>query len=69
LAPVLARLADDEPELLVLKVNIDECPDLARDLQIMSVPTLVLYLNGEMVARRTGFASLAQLRSWVGSNV
>ncbi len=65
LAPVLDSLVVETPELTVAKVNIDEHPDLAHQLAIMSVPTLVLYVNGEMVAQRTGFAPLRELRSWI----
>lgn len=65
LVPVLDALAAEIPELTVVKVNIDERADLALEFQVMSVPTLLLYVNGEPAARRTGSASLQDLRSWI----
>lgn len=46
IGPALDRLADSREDILIVKVNIDEEPDLARDEHIEVIPTLVLYHEG-----------------------
>ena len=46
-APVLDQIADERSsELRVVKVNIDEEPDLARRYGVMSIPTIILFKDG-----------------------
>ena len=44
--PVLDKLADSREDILIVKVNIDEEPELARQERIEVIPTLVVYQNG-----------------------
>ena len=44
--PVLNKLADSREDVLIVKVNIDEEPELARQEQIEVIPTLVVYKEG-----------------------
>ena len=44
--PVLSKLADSREDVLIVKVNIDEEPELARREQIEVIPTLVVYKEG-----------------------
>ena len=44
--PALDKLADSREDILIVKVNIDEEPDLARQERIEVIPTLVVYQNG-----------------------
>jgi thioredoxin 1 len=55
MAPVLSDLAKDRSELLkVVKVNVDEQQMNAAKLGIMTIPTLILFKNGEPVDRMMG---------------
>ena len=54
LAPTLQQIADETPDLKVCKVNIDEEMDLARQYQVMSIPTLICFKNGQVSARTMG---------------
>ena len=54
LAPTLARLAEEHPEIKVGKVNIDEERDLAADFGIEAIPTLYFIKNGEPVEKTLG---------------
>lgn len=49
----------------VVKVDIDESPDLAVRYGIRSVPTLLAIRDGELVDMKVGAQSLSQLQSWV----
>ena len=54
-APVLDRIAAErETELKLVKVNIDEEPDLARRYGVMSIPTIILFKSGEPTAAAIG---------------
>ena len=44
--PVLQKLADSREDVLIVKVNIDEEPELARQERIEVIPTLVVYKDG-----------------------
>ena len=44
--PALDKIADSREDILVVKVNIDEVPELARQEQIEVIPTLVVYKDG-----------------------
>ncbi|MCC6222211.1 MAG: thioredoxin [Thermoleophilia bacterium] len=53
-APVLDRIAEERSELKIVKVNIDEEPDLARRYGVLSIPTIILFKSGEPAAAAVG---------------
>ncbi len=55
LTPVLNELVEDYPNLKVVKVDIDVCEDLAQQFRIMSVPTMILFKDGQVVDQFLGF--------------
>ena len=57
LGPIIDEIAQEATNFKVGKVNIDEQPELATKYQVMSVPTLVAFQNGEMINRITGVTS------------
>ena len=54
-----------EPEVRLVKINVDEEPVLAQKFQVRSIPTLVLAFQGRELARSAGAHSAAQLVEWV----
>jgi thioredoxin 1 len=54
MVPILEELERDVALLSVVKVNSDENTDLALSLNITSIPTMILYKNGEKVWIKTG---------------
>ena len=54
LAPTIDEIADEQTEIKVGKVNVDEQPELARQFRVMSIPTLMVFKNGDMVRREVG---------------
>lgn len=66
LAPVLAEFAEEHKDKLkVGKVNVDEQRDLAIKYNITSIPTLILFKNGEIINISVGFHSKAELEEIV----
>jgi len=55
IAPVVDELSQDyKGRMKVAKVNVDENPELATDLQILSIPLLILFKGGKEMTRITG---------------
>ena len=56
LDPVVKELAEDwQEKVKVVKLDVDDNPNLAMQYQVMGVPTLMLFLNGEPSQRITGY--------------
>ena len=53
-APVLEAIADERPELKLVKLNIDENQQTAMNHQILAIPTMVLFRNGAEAKRIQG---------------
>ena len=54
LSPVLDEVAAERPDIKVCKINIDEQPELASRFQIMSIPTLMVVKDGQIVNQSMG---------------
>lgn len=72
-APVLEEIARDHADkLTVAKVDVDENPAIARDFQIMSIPTMILFENGQptktIVGAKGKAALLRELDAVVGTS-
>ena len=62
IAPVVAQIAEEqEGKVKVGKINVDEQQDLAMEYGVMSIPTLVLFKNGEAVAQTVGVQPKEQI--------
>ena len=56
-------------KLTLEKIDIDEHPELARELHVLSVPTIVLYKNKEEVWRIRGFDTLPKMIAQISDHV
>ena len=65
LAPELEKLATLEPDLTILKIDVDEFPEIASDYDVSSIPALFLLKDGKPVANKLGFANVKQLQAFV----
>ena len=61
LAPTLDRIARETPNAKVVKVNIDDSPQVAKRYGVRSIPTVMVFKNGTAVARHTGLADESSL--------
>jgi len=63
-SPVLEEIAGEHAEkLIVAKLNIDENPQTARDYQVLSIPTMAVFKDGEQVKTIVGAKPKAALIS------
>ena len=53
-SPIVDEIAEEIPAVKVGKVNIDEQPALASQYGVMSIPTLMLFKNGDLVDKAVG---------------
>ena len=60
-SPIVDEIADENPQYLVCKVNVDDEEELAEQFGIFSIPTLAVMKNGELVSRSTGAKPKAQI--------
>ena len=63
LAPVLDEVAAENPGTRVVKVNIDESPELAAQYGVQSVPSLIVFKDGQAVTKQKGAVSKDRLLS------
>ena len=66
IAPVLDQIADERSNLKVMKLNIDEEPAIAQRYGVMSIPTLILFKDGEPQAAAVGAMPKAMLEERLG---
>ena len=53
-SPLVDEIAEERDDIFVGKVNVDEQPELAQMFNIMSIPTLLVFKNGEIAASAVG---------------
>lgn len=60
-SPIVDQIAEEHPEIKVCKVNVDEEQELAAEFGVMSIPSLFVLENGEIVNRSVGMQSKSQI--------
>jgi thioredoxin 1 len=63
--PVVEALSQIHTGVKFIKVNVDECPDIASRYGIMSIPTMIAFKNGEQAATSLGFKPKEELEQIV----
>ena len=63
LSPIVDEVAEERTDVKVGKVNVDEQPDLAAEFGVMSIPTLIVFKNGEEIDRSVGALPKARLQA------
>src|SRR5438552_18144585 len=66
IAPVLDQIAEERSDLKVVKLNIDEQPAVAQRYGVMSIPTLILFKDGEPAAAAVGAMPKSMLEERLG---
>ena len=57
----------EEMDLNILKINVDNFPDIAREFKVMSIPTLIIFENGKEIKKNIGMMRKSDLESWIKS--
>ena len=59
--PVVEKIAEEYPEYKVVKINVDEEQELAAQFGVMSIPTLMVVKNGQVVNKSVGAKNKPQI--------
>ena len=66
IAPALDEISTElEGKVKIVKLNVDENPGVAGQLGIRSIPTLMVFKNGQVAAQKVGAASKSDLSKWI----
>jgi len=69
LSPVLEEVAAElQGEVTIAKVNVDDSPMAPSKYGIRSIPTLMMFKNGQMTATKVGGMPKASLQAWIKEN-
>ena len=62
---MMGKVLEEMADIDILKVNVDNFPNIARDFKVMSIPTLIIFENGKEVKKNIGMMSKNDLESWL----
>jgi thioredoxin 1 len=68
IGPVLDELSLENTNVKIVKINVDDNPEVASEFGIRSIPTLILFKGGEKVETKLGALSKAALTEWINNN-
>ncbi len=60
-SPLVEQIAEENPQYLIGKINVDKEPELAQKFRVMSIPTLVVIKNGNVVSQSAGARPKAEI--------
>jgi len=66
MGPILEQLAQEVDNMTIAKIDVDNAESVAVKYDITSVPTLILFENGEPKQRVSGVQNLARLKTMIG---
>jgi thioredoxin 1 len=70
IAPALEEISKSlGGKVKIVKLNVDENPGTAAKFGIQSIPTLMLFKNGELASRQVGAAPKQKLEQWITASV
>jgi|688.fasta_scaffold16135_9 thioredoxin 1 len=69
LSPIIDELANEYNNVRIGKVDVDENPETSQQLGIRSIPTILIYKDGQIVEKHVGGASKAQLKSLIDKHL
>jgi thioredoxin 1 len=70
IAPALEEIAGSlGDKVKIVKLNVDESPATATKYGIQSIPTLMIFKNGQMASRQIGAAPKQKLEQWITASV
>ena len=66
-SPLVEQIAEENPQYLVGKINVDSEPELAQAFGVLSIPMLVVLKNGKIAAHSVGARPKQQIRAMLES--
>jgi len=57
LAPILESISNDRSNVKIVKVDVDKATKVAQEFGVMSIPTIVVFKNGQIISKKIGLCS------------
>ncbi len=65
IAPFFHEISEEIPDIAFVKINVDDNEELANELNVKSIPTIIIFKNGVEKDRKIGFATKPALKTWI----
>lgn len=65
LSPVIEEVAKEFDDTQFYKINVDNAEEIARKYGVMSIPTIILFKNGELLNKEVGFKTKSELKEFL----
>ena len=69
MGPVLEELSNQYADVEFVKINIDDNMDLAERFQIMSIPTVYIFKDGQVIGKNTGYNGPDGIKQFIDSTI
>ena len=69
IGPVLEEISNERDDITIVKMDIDENPEVPTGFGVRSIPTILIFKGGEAVATTMGAKPKAQLTAWINGAV
>ena len=66
MAPIVEEIAEERTDIKVCKIDVDQEPELARQYRVKSIPTFLVFKEGEVVKRDMGVMSKEEVEGLIG---
>lgn len=66
-SPIVDEIAEENPQYLVGKINVDKEPGLAQEFNVLSIPTLAVMKDGKVIQQSTGARPKSQILAMLES--
>ena len=64
-SPIVDKIAEENPDIKVCKVNVDEEEELAAKFGVMSIPSIFVVKDKKIIAEKVGFAPKTELEAMI----
>lgn len=68
ISPVVDEISNEIEDVTFVKIDVDESSDIASRFSIMSIPTLMIFKNGELKSKNVGFMSKSEIVNFINQN-
>ncbi len=65
LGPILEEVAAEQSDVKIVKLNVDNAQSIAGQYRVMSIPTMILFNEGEVVDQKVGVVAKADILTWI----
>ena len=70
ISPILEEIADEMKDIVkIVKMNIDENPNVPNKYGIQSIPTMIIFKKGEPVSTKIGSVVKSELKTWIETSL